>query len=92
MHTSETSRILSVEDNPEMHLLLEPMLEPHDVDFTSGVDETLDAIESESFDTLLLGIHLGLGENGPDLLHIVRDRQAEARLLPAGPATGGTVT
>lgn len=83
MDTSESPlRILSVEDNPEMHLLLDHMLDGYDVVFVSGVDEALTAIESESFDVLLLDIHLGSGKNGTDLLHTFRDRQ-DGEKVPA---------
>lgn len=75
MDESESPRILSVEDSPEVHLLLHHMLDSYDVEFTSGVDEALNAIECASFDVLLLDIRLGAGKNGTDLLHIVRDRQ-----------------
>lgn len=75
MDESESPRILSVEDSPEVHLLLHHMLDSYDVEFTSGVDEALNAIEVASFDVLLLDIRLGSEKNGTDLLHIVRDRQ-----------------
>lgn len=47
----------------------------YDVTFVPNVDEALEAVESESFDLLLLDINLGEGRDGADLLHLIRERE-----------------
>lgn len=57
--TSETRRILYVEDIPETQFLVEQLIDSDDLVCASNADEALSAIESESFDLLLLDINLG---------------------------------
>lgn len=74
--TTDPPRILSVEDNSDTRLLLEHLLdESYELTLTASVDEALDAVESTSFDLLLLDIHLNSGTEGTELLHTIRNRE-----------------
>lgn len=76
MSTSETPRILSVEDNPDTRFLLKHTLQgSYEVTFAPNVEEALDAVESKPFDLLLLDINLGTENGGVELLHMIRDRE-----------------
>lgn len=76
MSTTDPPCILSVEDNPDTRFLLKHLLdESYDLTLAPGVDEALDAVESTSFDLLLLDIHLGSGTKGTELLHTIRSRE-----------------
>ena len=69
MNTSQSPRILAVEDNPETQLLLEHLLKgSYDVDVVPGIEEALDAVENGAYDVLLLDINLSEDETGTDLL------------------------
>lgn len=75
MSSSDTPHLLSVEDNPETRLLLKHLLnEDYDVTFASDVEDAMDAVESSSFDLLLLDINLGAEKGGTELLHTIRNR------------------
>jgi CheY-like chemotaxis protein len=75
MSTSETARILAVEDNSETQLLLEHLLEgSYDVEVVPGVESALQAVDDNSFDVLLLDINLSEDETGTELLHRIRER------------------
>lgn len=75
MSTSESERILAVEDNSETQLLLEHLLEgSYDVEVVPGVDGALKAVDNSSFDVLLLDINLSEDQTGTDLLHRIRER------------------
>jgi CheY-like chemotaxis protein len=75
MSTSETARILAVEDNSETQLLLEHLLEgSYDVEVVPGVESALQAVDDSSFDVLLLDINLSEDETGTELLHRIRER------------------
>lgn len=75
MSTSETARILAVEDNSETQLLLEHLLKgSYDVEVVPGVESALQAIDDNSFDVLLLDINLSEDETGTELLHRIRER------------------
>ena len=75
MSTSETARILAVEDNSETQLLLEHLLEgSYDVEVVPGVESALQAVDDGSFDVLLLDINLSEDETGTELLHRIRER------------------
>ena len=76
MNPSNTPRLLSVEDNPETRLLLTHLLdEAYDIMSVPDVEEALDAVDSASFDLLLLDINLNSAEEGTELLHMIRDRE-----------------
>lgn len=76
MNSSNTPHLLSVEDNPETRLLLTHLLNgDYNVTSVPDVDEALDAVNSASFDLLLLDINLDSGEEGTKLLHMIRDRE-----------------
>ena len=75
MSTSETARILAVEDNSETQLLLEHLLKgSYDVEVVPGVESALQAVDDSSFDVLLLDINLSEDETGTELLHRIRER------------------
>jgi len=75
MSTSETARILAVEDNSETQLLLEHLLEgSYDVEVVPGVESALQAVDDSFFDVLLLDINLSEDETGTELLHRIRER------------------
>lgn len=76
MASSNTSHLLSVEDNPETRLLLTHLLgEDYDITSVPDVDEALDAVDSTAFDLLLLDINLNSAKEGTELLHMIRDRE-----------------
>jgi CheY-like chemotaxis protein len=80
---SEPLHILSVEDNDHTRLLLKHQLsDPHEVTLAPDEEEALEAIESTSFDLLLLDINLQAESGGVDLLRTVRRRDD----LPDPPA------
>ena len=67
-------RVLIVEDNPHMQLLLQHLLQPHfDLALVERVEEALYLASRQHFDLLLLDINLG-GEqrSGLDLLDDLR--------------------
>ncbi|MFB6279463.1 MAG: response regulator [Salinibacter sp.] len=75
MSTSESARILAVEDNSETQLLLEHLLKgSYDVEVVPGVESALQAVDDSSFDVLLLDINLSEDETGTELLHRIRER------------------
>lgn len=81
MSTSETPRILSVEDNPETRLLLKHQLgEDYEVAFVSTAEEALSALDFEDIDLMLLDVHLGPGKSGTELLHLLRNREETAEI------------
>lgn len=74
--TSDSPHILAVEDNSETQLLLKHLLKgSYEVDVVPGVDGALEAVESGSFDVLLLDINLSEDQTGTDLLHLIRERE-----------------
>lgn len=74
MSTSESARILAVEDNSETQLLLKHLLKgSYDVDVVPGVEGALMAVKNESFDVLLLDINLSEDQTGTELLHRIRE-------------------
>ena len=76
MNTSQSPRILAVEDNPETQLLLEHLLKgSYDVDMVPGIEGALDAVENNAYDILLLDINLNEDETGTDLLRLIRERE-----------------
>lgn len=75
MSTSESARILAVEDNSETQLLLEHLLKgSYDVEVVPGVAGALEAVDNNSFDVLLLDINLSEEQTGTELLHRIRER------------------
>ena len=78
MTLSDVPHLLSVEDNSETRLLLEHLLnEDYDLTSVPGADEALDAVDSASFDLLLLDINLSSEreDGGTKLLHRIRTRE-----------------
>lgn len=76
MSTSETPRILSVEDNADTRFLLKHTLQDaYEVTFAPDVEEAMDTVETEPFDLLLLDINLGTKNGGVELLHMIRERE-----------------
>lgn len=81
MNTSESPRILAVEDNSETQLLLKHLLKgSYEVNVVPGVESALDAVESQPFDVLLLDINLSEDQTGTDLLHLIRERKGMAQV------------
>jgi len=65
--------ILAVEDNPLTRELIAHQLGKQcDVDVVANPDEALALAQHQSFDVLVLDIHLSAGQNGVDLLHDLR--------------------
>ncbi len=65
--------ILVVEDNPLTRELIAHQLGSQcDVDVVAGPDEALALARDQTFDVLILDIHLSAGQNGVDLLHDLR--------------------
>ncbi len=83
MSTSESPRILAVEDNAETQLLLKHLLKKsYEIDVVGGIDGALEAVDSNSFDVLLLDINLSEEQTGTRLLHLIRERE-EMGQVPA---------
>jgi CheY-like chemotaxis protein len=81
MSLSENPRILAVEDNSETQLLLEHLLKgSYDVEVVPGVDDALEAVDSGTFDVLLLDINLSEDQTGTDLLYLIRERDGMAQV------------
>ncbi len=81
------ARVLIVEDNPHMRLLLRHLLQPHfELELVDSVDDALEAAACQRFDLLLLDINLGGQQSGIELLGHLR------RMLPydATPAVACT--
>ena len=75
MSASESARILAVEDNAETQLLLEHLLKgSYDVEVVPGVEGALEAVDTRSFDVLLLDINLSEEQTGTELLYRIRER------------------
>ena len=77
-------RVLIVEDNPHMQLLLRHLLQPHfDLSLVESVEEALALAGRQRFDLLLFDINLGGGKrSGLDLLDVLR-RTATYGATPA---------
>ena len=73
-------RILIVEDDPHIQIVLYHLLCPwFDLDLAVTVDEALDKVAEHPFDLFLIGVNLGAGRTGVDLLralHKMPDYQA----------------
>ncbi len=66
-------RILIVEDDPHIQLLLRHLLRPwFDLELVVSVDEALNIAAEHSFDLFLIDINLGAGRTGVDLLWALR--------------------
>ena len=66
-------RILIVEDDPAIQLLLRHLLRPwFDLDLAVTVDEALSMAALHLFDLFLIDINLGAGRTGVDLLWALR--------------------
>jgi len=78
---SPAPRILSVEDNQDTRILLKHQLgDQFEVTFASGVEEALEAIDSSSFELLLIDINLGEGESGAAFLREAREMETMAEV------------
>lgn len=61
--------------------MLEHLLKgSYDVNVVPGVDDALEAVESNPFDVLLLDINLSEDQTGTDLLHLIRERDGMAQV------------
>ncbi len=71
------ARILIVEDNPPIQMLLRHLLcKRFDVKLANSVDSALQRASSEHFDLFLLDINLGEDRTGVDLLGLLREMPA----------------
>lgn len=83
MSSPDLPRILLVENNTDVRLLLKKLLEgTYELVLTSDAEEALGALGEGTFDLFLLDIKLGEGRGGVELLHIVRDLEP-TRDVPA---------
>ena len=79
MTTSNSPRILAVEDNSETQLLLKHLLKgSYEVNVVPGVDGALEAVDDHLFDVLLLDINLSEEKTGTELLHLIREQEKMA--------------
>ena len=73
MSQHHRKRILIVEDDPAIQLLLRHLLRPwFDLDLAVTVDEALSMATLHLFDLFLIDINLGAGRTGVDLLWALR--------------------
>lgn len=66
-------RILFVEDDSMIQLVMKKSLPDYVVDTASSVDEAKDLISKHTYDAFLLDINLGRGMSGIDLCDIIRN-------------------
>ena len=79
----DRKRILFVEDDPAIQLLLRHLLHPwFDLDLAVTVDEALNMADQHPFDLFLIDINLGAGRTGVDLLWALR-QMPSYRATPA---------
>ncbi len=84
MSSQDQPRILFVDDNPEVRLLLQQMLkETYDLVPAADAEEALRVLSGEQFagegpDLFLLDINLGEGRSGTELLRLLRDLEPTA--------------
>jgi CheY-like chemotaxis protein/two-component sensor histidine kinase len=68
-----TGSVLAVEDNPLTRELIAHQLGEHcTAEVVAGPDEALSRAQQQTFDVLILDIHLSAGQNGVELLHDLR--------------------
>ncbi len=83
MSQRHRKRILIVEDDPAIQLLLRHLLRPwFDLDLAVTVDEALSMAALHLFDLFLIDINLGAGRTGVDLLWALR-QMPDYRATPA---------
>ncbi len=83
MSQRHRKRILIVEDDPAIQLLLRHLLRPwFDLDLAVTVDEALSMAALHLFDLFLIDINLGAGRTGVDLLWALR-QMPSYRATPA---------
>lgn len=83
-------RVLIVEDNPHMRLLLQHLLKAHfDLEVVNRVDDALRLTAEQHFDLLILDINLGDQRSGIELLDDLR-RRAPYDATPAVACTAYT--
>jgi CheY-like chemotaxis protein len=90
MSAPDRPRILFVDDNPEVRLLLRQMLEgTYDLALAADAEEALGILEDEEFDLFLLDIKLGEGRSGTELLRLLRDWEPTASVPAVALTTYG---
>lgn len=67
-------RILYVEDNAIMQLLVRETFHDVPIDIVGSAEEALPLLESNAYDLILLDINLGAGMNGIELCHLIRSK------------------
>ena len=79
----QKTRILFVEDDPHIQLLLRHLLRPgFDLELAVTVDEALNMASEHAYDLFLIDINLGAGQTGVDLLWALR-QMPSYRATPA---------
>lgn len=88
---TQGARILVVDDEPVNLLVAEGMLAGigHEVTTADGGAAMLDLIEDETFDLVLVDVHMP-GLDGPAVTELVRDREGESRLPIVGMTGAGS--
>ena len=76
-NTASRARILIVEDNPPIQMLLRHLLsKSFDVELANTVDGAIQTASRQHFDLFLLDINLGEDRTGVDLLGLLRQMPA----------------
>ena len=79
--TSQKNKILVVEDNTETQLIIKINLrDVYDVEITDNSDDAILLIKSNKFDLVLLDINLGNGDNGRDVLNMMKKERDYSNL------------
>lgn len=90
MGAPDRPRILFVDDNPKVRMLLQQMLEgTYDLALAADAEEALQALSEREFDLFLLDIKLGEGRSGTELLHLLRDLEPTASVPAVALTTYG---
>jgi DNA-binding response OmpR family regulator len=80
--TSKKNKILVVEDNTETQLIIKINLRDfYDVEITDNVDDAISLIRNNNFNLVLLDINLGNGDDGRDVLNMIKN-EVEYSNLP----------
>ncbi|NNE36655.1 MAG: response regulator [Rhodothermales bacterium] len=78
-HPEELPKLLAVEDNPEMLMLLKHLLSvSYEVHTGINMTTALEEIDANQFEVVLMDINLGTRETGVDVLHAIRNRPTYA--------------
>ena len=79
--TSKKNKILVVEDNTETQLIIKVNLrDVYDVEITDNADDAISLIKNNNFDLVLLDINLGNGNDGRDVLNMMKNEKDYSNL------------